>query len=364
MEKKLNFLSLFSNIYLKKKTPISLVHFLTNRCNARCSFCFIDFDNPETFKSELSTEEIYKLTLSLPDTLLNVNFTGGEPFARKDINTIAKYYLLNTSIKSIYVTTNASLPERIFDFASTISQFEKKIDLNIQISIDHFPDRHNQIRKIRNLFDLCIETFRVLKNMNNPKVKPVINITVSNENCDDIEEIFNYLTDFCKIDSIKCCIVRDEGVYKTPTEEKKKILNAYSWLTENIKKKRKEKKIQNYSNSIQSKIHNKKDEISWDLIKKIYETNQFISPCHASSLFGVISANGNVYPCEILEDKLIGNLRNFDMSFIKLWRSDKNKQIKDFILNNNCKCTYECAMSFNILGNYRYHHKLLSSLFF
>ena len=70
------------NIYFSKKSPVSLVHFLTNRCNARCSFCFIDFDDPKTFKGELTLSEIEKLTKNMSNTLLNVNFTGGEPFAR------------------------------------------------------------------------------------------------------------------------------------------------------------------------------------------------------------------------------------------------------------------------------------------
>ena len=87
-----------SNILIKKKTPVSLIHFLTNRCNARCSFCFIDFDNPKTFAGELTLKEIEKLTSNMGDTLLNVNFTGGEPFARKDIVDIAKIYIKNTTI--------------------------------------------------------------------------------------------------------------------------------------------------------------------------------------------------------------------------------------------------------------------------
>ena len=59
------------NIYFTKKQPVSLIHFLTNRCNARCSFCFIDFDNPKTFKGELSIQEIEKMTKNLGNTLLN-----------------------------------------------------------------------------------------------------------------------------------------------------------------------------------------------------------------------------------------------------------------------------------------------------
>ena len=61
MFKKTNFARVLNNIYFQKNEPVSLVHFITNRCNARCSFCFIDFDNPETFKGELTIEEIDKL---------------------------------------------------------------------------------------------------------------------------------------------------------------------------------------------------------------------------------------------------------------------------------------------------------------
>ena len=81
--KKAKLPTVLNNIYFKKKTPVSLIHFLTNRCNARCSFCFIDFESPETFKGELSLNEIDKMTRNMGNTLLNVNFTGGEPLREK-----------------------------------------------------------------------------------------------------------------------------------------------------------------------------------------------------------------------------------------------------------------------------------------
>ena len=90
---KANISHVLKNLHFTKTEPISLVHFVTNRCNARCSFCFIDFDDPKTFKGELTIQEIDKLTKTLGSSLLNVNLTGGEPFARKDLNDIAKPYL-------------------------------------------------------------------------------------------------------------------------------------------------------------------------------------------------------------------------------------------------------------------------------
>ena len=78
--KKANLIRVLKNINSTKNEPISVVHFLTNGCNARCSFYFINFDDPSTFKGELTLDEIEKLTQSFGKSLLNVNLTGGEPF--------------------------------------------------------------------------------------------------------------------------------------------------------------------------------------------------------------------------------------------------------------------------------------------
>ena len=140
-----------------------------------------------------------------------------------------------------------------------------------------------------------------------------------------------------------------------------KIFEAYNWLTGKIQELSK-KKINNYNyNSIQGKIHNAKDKISWDIISKTYMNPKFTSPCHAAGLFGIITANGLVYPCEILEDKLLGNLRENNMDFMKIWKSETTKNTKEFIIKSKCNCSYECALSFNILGNWRYHPQLIKS---
>ena len=125
--KKAKLSNVLKNLYFERNEPASVIHFLTNRCNARCSFCFIDFENPKTFVGELNILEIEKLTKSLGKSILNVNFTGGEPFARKDITEIANLYIKNTTIQSIYITTNASLPDRILSFAEEIILKNKDI---------------------------------------------------------------------------------------------------------------------------------------------------------------------------------------------------------------------------------------------
>ena len=110
--KKANLLNVLQNVYVSKKEPVSLVHFITNRCNARCSFCFIDFDDPNTFKGELTLEEIDKLTKTLGSSLLNVNFTGGEPLLQLDKKLIV---YLKSKEAQIAIETNGTIdpPEGI-----------------------------------------------------------------------------------------------------------------------------------------------------------------------------------------------------------------------------------------------------------
>ena len=69
-------------------------------------FCFIDFDN-SIFKGELTLDEIDKMTKNMGDTI-ECKFYRRRTFARKDIIDIAKLYIKNTTIQSIYITTNGA----------------------------------------------------------------------------------------------------------------------------------------------------------------------------------------------------------------------------------------------------------------
>ncbi len=110
--KKAKFIHVLKNVLFKKIEPVSIVHFLTNRCNARCSFCFIDFDDPKTFRGELTLDEIDKMTKNMGETLLNVNFTGGEPFVHPDITTLLNY--ARPKVSWINVTTNGTRTKNFY----------------------------------------------------------------------------------------------------------------------------------------------------------------------------------------------------------------------------------------------------------
>ena len=122
------------------------------------------------------------------------------------------------------------------------------------------------------------------------------------------------------------------------------------------------KKFAGYQNSIQSKVMNNKNSMVYENVYKTSITNAFISNCYAGSLFGVITPNGDVFPCEILDEKY-GNLRDYNYDLKIIWKTKNKKNFCKKIKDEKCFCTYECAWTFNILGNKKYHPGLVKSIF-
>ena len=351
--------SFANNLYVTRSNPVSLVHFVTNRCNARCSFCFIDFENPDLGRDELSLDEIDRLTLNLGSNLKNVNLTGGEPFAHKDILKITQSYFRNTNIESIFMTTNGSLPERLKAYMSALSNEFPDRKQFFSFSIDAIGEKHDQIRKINGLFDACLQSYRLTQSAGE-NIIGSISITVSPDNWDTALETYEVLIQDYGVKALTCVIVRDEGVFKAPEEVKKNILSTYKEITERISRDLISGRLGGYNNgSLQGRLMNQKNKIMYNVIRDTYLVPEFKSQCYAGSLFGIIHSNGDVYPCEIL-DKKIGSLREFDFDFMKLWQSQISGDIRDFIRDTKCNCTYECAWSFNILANYQYLPSMIS----
>ncbi len=348
------------NVYLTKRRPVSLVHFVTRRCNARCSFCFIDFDHPSSKSAELTTAEVDTLTKHLGSSLQNVNLTGGEPFLRGDLIDIARSYYTNTGVRSVYITSNGAYPDRALGFARSVaSEFPDRM-LFVSLSVDALPEEHNRIRKVDGLFDKVLETYHGLAAIGGG-VSPNIAITVSHENHAAVPDLYDYLIDECGVGSITAIIVRDEGVYEVPVADKKAIVASYQWLTQRIGTDQASGRLAGYDpKTVQGRLMNRKNEMLWEMVADTYVEPQYISPCHAGALFGVIDADGSVHPCEVL-DRPLGNLRDVDMDFERIWDGSEAAATRKWIRDTDCHCTYECALGFNILGNARYQPRLLSA---
>ena len=346
------------NAYIEKHYPISVIHFVTNRCNARCGHCFLDFDNLEIYKEELTLLEIEEMSKHLGNSLLNVNLTGGEPFIRKDMFEIVRAYITNAKVQSVFITTNGMFTEKIQEFLDKIEYAGINENIIFSISIDNFEELHDLNRKVKGLYKNAIASYFLIQGYQKRNIMANVAITVSQHNYKNVIDIYNHLKNI-GVRAITSTIMREEGIIKSIEPEiKTQILQAYKELTDNIRKDTLKKKIDGYR-GMQGALMNAKNMIVNKIIQKTYLQKRFISYCSAGTLFGVIYANGDVYPCEILEDKKLGNVRDFNLNFMALWEDKAAKEFKGWVRDTKCNCTFECAWSINIISDPQFIPELL-----
>lgn len=338
------------NAYVKKKEPISLIHFVTNKCNARCVHCFLDFDDVSIYKDEMTLAEIEELSKHLGGSILNVNLTGGEPFLRKDMFEIVQAYFTNAKVKSIFITTNGMFTERIKGF------LEKSIAANVDgniifsLSIDNFEDLHDKNRRVKGLFKNALASYFLIQNYQRKNIMANIAITVTNHNYENTMAVYKHLKEQ-GVTAITATIMREEGIVKKINQHtKENILAAYKELTQKIDKDLHEGTLQGYK-GFQGMLMNTKNSIVNKIIQETYLYPKFISYCSAGTLFGVMYANGDVYPCEILGDKKLGNVRDYKLDFMSLWENATAKEFKTWVKDTKCNCTFECAWSINVISD-------------
>ena len=247
------------NSYCLKTEPISIIHFVTTKCNARCKHCFIDFSDPDMSRNDLNLNEITTLTKSLGKSLFNVNLTGGEPFLRKDLFEIAKAYFSNTSAQSLFITTNGYFTERIKDFLDNLISSGINRKVTIQFSIDNFEEEHDKNRKVDGLFRRALDSYFLVKSYKDQDIMPNICITITHHNYHNVMKLYSYLKRL-GIDSCTATMMREAGIVKEiDVEIKKKLLLAYIELTKIIREDQLSGVMKGFEKHLQGRLMNSKN---------------------------------------------------------------------------------------------------------
>ena len=109
-----------------KQVPLQVNIHLLDRCNLRCNYCYIDFDNPH---KEISFENLSRMLSEIADMGgERISLEGGEPLLRKDIGDIVDH------IHSIGLETNINtngyfLPKKIKQLKN-VAMFTVSLDGN------------------------------------------------------------------------------------------------------------------------------------------------------------------------------------------------------------------------------------------
>tara|TARA_B100000427_G_scaffold326490_1_gene335258 strand:- start:2121 stop:3263 length:1143 start_codon:yes stop_codon:yes gene_type:complete len=354
---------LFKSLIKYKQLPSYFIFYPTSRCNLKCSHCFYHDSLNKKF-NELTLDEIDKITKTM-DPILSLLLTGGEPYLRHDLDKIVKIFYDNTRVPILTIPSNGWYLSKMDKQIKNMMEWCPMITLNQQISIDGIKEDHNNIRMDKqidgpeNSFEKAIKTIKHLKVMQKTynRINIGIIVTFTSENQHKFKNIVEEIFSIAEPDNISINLVRGD-----PKEKVNKDLDI-SLYKEAVKYRDNlfyKKKMGGHSRFKGNKLATAGRILLNNLVYEIYEKKKYITPCYAGNLSGVMYPEGDVYPCEILDNThKIGNIRDFNYDFKKLWMAKKASEERSFIRDTKCFCTHECFNIVNIMFNPKFYPKLL-----
>ena len=284
--------------------------------------------------------------------LLWYSLAGGEPFLRKDFSDIVNGVKKEANPQIISLPTNGWYTERTYTSTLRILQRLKTGLFIIFFSLDGFDKDHDKIRGENSFKKIC-ETYTKLKKLAKiyPRLHLSLIVTVQNFNKHLFPGLIRKLYDEFKPTSISINLFRHHD--KSAPKIDPQITDAYEKAFKEYDQVRVKK---NYG-IIGSSLLKAKERVQKDLILTVSKKDQFVTKCTAGNISYVGMEDGTLKPCEILSNK-IGNFSTQPQMDV-LFKSKEAKNLRKFIVNTKCKCTYECAMTTNSLFNGNMFIKLL-----
>ena len=318
------------------KSPLQLIHFVTSKCNAKCGHCF--YWSQLNTKGELSLEEIDKITKTLPDLII-LNISGGEPFIRQDFSEVIKTYYRNTRVKEVTVPTNGTFTEKMQKDCTEILAHCPDMDLNIVVSLDGIEKIHDEIRQVKDCYKTAKKSFLMLKELQikYPRLQVSIVSTLTALNQETVEQFHKEVSEEWKPDVLSMNLIRGEA----------KKMDLFGVNLKNYKRFF-ELQSQSAKKGIKTYLRDYMNKLRTAMIVRTVEKKEFILPCKAGTLMAVMYEKGDVYPCELLNGKALGNVREYNYDFTRLWTSQKAKATAKGITDTKCYCTHECFLRFNL----------------
>ncbi len=334
--------------------PFHFTLFVTNKCNNFCQHCFYWESLNQPSIDELKVEEIEKMSKSM-GKIFTLLLTGGETYLRKELPQIVKTFYDNNKIKNLITPTNGMMTKQVVQIVTQILEECPKISYTVQISLDGLEELHDEIRKVKGCFKRAVKTHKELMKLSEkyPNLKVTVASCINKLNQDTIDELYYYVRDELKSEFALTFLRGSPKNPKLVDIDSKKYKNLYKEVEshdENRGKRIGLKHLTNYEN-LKKFMRYKMNAIRINLITDTYDKGKFITPCYAGSLNAVMYENGDLYPCELLGTKKIGNIREVNYNFQTLWNSDKAKEYRKWILDSKCFCTHECYYQQNIMFN-------------
>lgn len=328
--------------------PVQLIHYITARCNLRCEHCFYKetLDAPDPGERPLA--EIDRISRQAGPVLW-YSLAGGEPFVRKDLAELVALIQKNARPKVFSFPTNGWYTENTFRTCLRILQGLDRGNLMLFFSLDGPEKIHDQIRGPRS-FAKVRETFQKLRSLQSIYPRLYLNIitTVTPQNHREAPDFIRELVRDFQPNSISINLFRYHSLDHPPVPDEviegyRKTVAAYEELLR--------RGALRHFGFLGARFLRAKEILQKQLIYRVAKHDEFVTPCVAGTLSYVIMEDGRLKACEILEDAIGTTASNGTpgSNFRSLVQSPQARNLRSWIRDTRCRCTYECAQSTNTL---------------
>lgn len=322
--------------------PLNYTIILSMRCNSRCKTCNVWKMDPY---QEMSREEWQKIFRSMGRSPYWLTFSGGEPFMRLGFTDIIQDAYRICKPKIINIPTNSLLGAKVIaPKVKEIAQACPNSSVVINLSLDGIGEKHDEIRGIEGNFEKVMEVYKALRELNFPNLSIGIHSVVSKFNFDHIKDLHDYVKELgpdqyiseiaeerVELDTVGMPITPDFDEYSL----------AINYLIEKLEKSD-PKKIGRLTKYFRIQYYK--------MVKRWLQKREQMLPCYAGVASTQISVVGDVWPCCIRADSM-GNLKDNDFDFRKVWFSKKGAAIRKSIYEKECNCPLANAAYSTMLCN-------------
>lgn len=341
-----------------------LILFVTSRCNARCRMCFNSaaVGSPAR-EPELTVAEIERLAGEVPG-LFQLVISGGEPFLREDLADAVLAFHRWSPFSIVSIPTNASFPGGIVAAADRLCYEMPDVNVRINVSIDGVGELHDEIRGVKGLYGLAVETARGLAALKKRRPNLSVNVqtVLTTLNMDRIDEIFSEVEE--KIGPDFHGLGWPRGELCDPAAGDVDF-SLYEKIT---------RRLRETAGRRPPPAARAMAECVYETVIMSVRLGRWPMPCVAGRKMLVARENGDIFPCELLahqiadplkpahrelETALMGNLREADFNLPGILSSTASGKMLPFIASGGCPCTFECGIYTSILFNSRCYPRIL-----
>ena len=327
----------------KNFNPMTVTYSVTAACQSRCKTCQIGAmfcQDPTRSERDLKLNEVEKI-FSTMHPVYFFNMSGGEPFMRKDLPEIVRLACKYLKPKVVHTPTNAILTDRIIENTEKIIRivrnYNPSVPVTVKPSIDGVGDLHDEIRGVKGNFDCLLKTIDGLKRLEDKydNFHLELGTVISNFNIDYLDEIEDFVHSLGvesyrnEVAECRTEFFNLDDPITPPAEVYQKLIKEFARKVEdNISTKR---SLAKTTEALRV--------VYYDIAGKILEEKKQVIPCYAGVSNVHINYDGGVWPCCVLGyDQQMGNLRDYNYDFQKLWHSNRADEVRRYIKEKNCAC--------------------------